>query len=616
MTSFGEFHFLRPLWFLSLIPAILLILMWWRQRNNAGGWSKVFDAHLLSQLWLEPPGSVRRTGLLLLMPGWLLAVIALAGPVWERQSLPVYQAQIARVIVLDLSASMDAADVAPTRLARARFKVTDILARSSEGRTALVVFAGEPHVVTPLTDDTATIAAMLPALATDIVPAEGDNAAPALDLAATLLQRAGVRRGEVLLISDGMTDQAGALSAARKLRDQGHRVSVLGIGTPAGAPVPAEEGGFSGIARLDEDPLRELSRMGGGSYSQFTSDGIDLDRIMPPPQPHDLNARLEKNAGVERWVEHSVWLLPLLLPLAAAGFRRGWLGMVLAVLIIPPPADAFEWTELWLRKDQQAARALQSGQAAYAAERFQNPSWKGTALYEAGDYDEAAEAFAQTPGPEGDYNRGNALARAGKLQEAAKAYKETLEQNSDHEDAKVNLKLIEDLLRRQPSQQTDAGRENDAEDQPGKEQQQGGEESQPDTAAGNEPDMEEQAQTQHDKGETFENRQDQPSTSKQQTENESSVNNEQETTPEQDQDSRDAVLRDVQPQKDPIEKPQAASKADDAQSAKRLAPDSPFSESELALEQWLQQIPDDPGGLLRRKFMLEHLRRQQGSETK
>ncbi len=238
MISLADFHFLRPWWFLALLPALTLLIILWRRRSEGGSWREVCDSELLPHLLLEAGGRPRRLPLLLLAIGWLLAVMALSGPVWERQSQPLFQVALSRVVLLDLSPSMNAQDLKPSRLERARFKLQDILEKSREGRTALVVFAGEPHLVTPLTDDTETIAAMVPVLSVDIVPAEGDNLLPALMLAEELLSRGGSGSGEILLISDGISDLAGSLPLVARLRDRGVRLSVLGVGTAEGAPVP------------------------------------------------------------------------------------------------------------------------------------------------------------------------------------------------------------------------------------------------------------------------------------------------------------------------------------------------------------------------------------------
>ena len=632
--SLGEFQFLRPLWLLGLLPAALLLALLWRRRVAASIWQRVCEPHLLERLWLQPPGRVSRLPLMLLGLGWLLAILALAGPVWERKPEPVWQTQASRVLLLDLSTSMDAPDLAPSRLERARFKLMDILNQSLEGRVGLVVFAGEPHVVTPLTTDGETIVNLLPALRTDIVPAAGDAGAPALQLGLDLLTGAGVSRGDLLLLSDGLADPAAALSVAAELRRQGHRLSVLAVGTPEGAPVPAADGGFAGMARLDPAPLRELARTGGGAFSTLTADDLDLQRVLLPPVDFSPLGE-EQEEGVEHWVERGIWLLPLLLLLAAAAFRRGWLAGLLLVCILPPPAHALDWQGLWQRSDQQAADALAAGQAEAAAARFRDPGWRGMALYQSGDYPAAAQAFAQDEGTDSVYNQGNALARAGELEAAVEAYRRVLDQVPEHADAKANLALLQGLLEKQQQQQQeqqsgsgDASRDDqsqgekqppsDGEQSSGQAPQQG--DSEAGESAGDEPGPAEEGsdseQESTDKGSEQGADQEEPQMDQSEVGNESPSGSSGSDQADglspgsvgQD-DSWESVREDLARRPQPMG---PATKGEDQMEGPVGESTEQPSEAELALERWLQQIPDDQGGLLRRKFMLEHLRRQQG----
>ncbi|MDQ2696524.1 MAG: VWA domain-containing protein, partial [Pseudomonadota bacterium] len=223
----ADFHFLRPLWLLALLP-LPLVLWQLRRAAGAGAWRKVCDPHLLAQLLSDSQGGGRKIPLALLGIGWLLAVLALAGPVWSQYPLPVMQSRDALVIVLDLSRSMLAADLKPSRLVQARFKAADALERRREGQTGLVAFAGDAFAVAPLTTDSATLTALLPVLSPDIMPVQGSRADLGLEKAGELLD--GI--GDVLLITDSA--DAAALAAARALRERGVTVSVLGVGTPAG----------------------------------------------------------------------------------------------------------------------------------------------------------------------------------------------------------------------------------------------------------------------------------------------------------------------------------------------------------------------------------------------
>ena len=632
----SEFHFLRPAWFLVLLPALMLLGLLWRRSGHAASWQGVISPVLLPHLLLENGNSLRRFPLLALGLGWLLAVTALAGPTWERQPQPVYHAPVDRVIVLDMSLSMVVTDLKPDRMTRTRYAIGSFLSEAREGRVALVVFGAEPHVVAPLTDDVATIEALLPALSPDILPAPGNRGGPALRVAADLLQRVGSSQGEILLLSDGVSDTADTLEAIHELRRRGVRTSVLGVGTLAGAPVPTPQGGFevSGkgglrLARLDESGLTALARAGGGRYQQL-GDGTVAALITQSIDRDMAQARIDKE-GIERWVEMGPWLLLPLLMLAAGAFRRGWL-VVLAVLVIPPPQVlAFSWQDLWLRPDQQAARLLEQGDPEAAAERFEDPGWRATANYHAGDYAAAAEGFA---GEDVDsrYNQGNALARAGRLQEALAAYDEALAGQPEHEDARFNRELIEELLQsqQQSSDQESAsdGSHNESQSSAG---QQGG--------MSDQHDQQDTSQTGKSGTEAAENpnAKEMPDSEKADSDQQQSASDmaaeesagEQATSENdagqkrsEEQDNATQARADVAPRVDEaaqentgIRAEQAVPEGDQQRITANDMLQEPMSEQQLALEQWLRQVPDDPAGLLRRKFMVEHLMRQKRAQT-
>lgn len=591
----SEFHFLRPLWFLALIPAVWLLVILWRRQSKGSAWQTVFDQQLLSRLWLESPGRSARLPLVFLAVGWLLTTIMLAGPVWERQPEPVWQSRLSRVVILDLSLSMDARDLTPSRLERARFKIMDILERSKEGRTGLVVFAGEPHIVTPLTEDNDTIKNLITALSTEIMPAKGDFAAPALQMAGDLLNVKGIRQGELLLITDGIEDPAAALAQARKLRERGYTLSILGVGTELGGAIMHD--GITEVIRFNPAPLQELARAGGGIYSQLTTDDRDLNRLLPELSATGNYGQMESNTGgIERWVEHGVWLLPLVVLLAAVSFRRGWLLGLSVFLISPPPAYAFGWQDLWMRADQQAQQHLQQGDPQTAAQQFRDPNWRGMALYEAGDYEAAAQAFAESDDIEARYNQGNALARAGDLQQAIDAYQEVLAQNPTHEDAKANLELLEKLLQnqQQDGESQQQNNEGDHQDDKGEDGQESGDDRNEENSS--EDDSAQQDMTRHEDEEGNDENSEQDADDKQPESQSSDVL-------QSDQD--DQHLNEGQDEQQDAQL--NAPIPDDSVDENDLMP----SEEDIALEQWLRQIPEDPSGLLRRKFMLEHMQRKQ-----
>ena len=451
------FHFLRPWWLLAFPALCLLLVLMWKRRDTRSSWARIVAPELLQHVLLEDARKGSRWPLLAVAMAGTLSIIALAGPTWERTPQPVYRSQAPLVLVLDLSRSMDAADIKPSRLVRARYKLADILERRTEGQTALIVYAADAFVVTPLTDDTATIASQLPALTTGLVPAQGSHAGRALELAVRLLEQAGHGQGDILLI----TDEVRQLDESF-MSETSYRLSILGVGTAEGAPVPVGNGmlkdaaGNIVIPGLDEGRLREFAEAGGGYFATLRLDDRDLDALKVITIDGQLDARLgEKNAlTADQWKEFGPWLLLPVLPLVALAFRRGVLLLVM-VLVAPLPeaAEASVWRDLWYRADQQGQQLMQQGQPGAAAERFKDPAWQAAARYRAEQYTEAAEAYANLPGAEARYNQGNALARAGELEQALKAYVEGLELAPEHADMQHNKQLIEELLQQNRDQQ-------------------------------------------------------------------------------------------------------------------------------------------------------------------
>lgn len=325
-------HFLRPLWLLAL--PLLWGLCYWlaRRRSNGGGWSQLIDAELLPSLLLDA-GAARAgpSPWPWLALAWTLATLALAGPSWQQDVSAAWRAPAAWVLVLDLSPSMAATDVAPNRSTRARYAIDDLLGAAHDARVGLVAFADEPFTVTPLTDDVATVRTLLPPLSPDIMPSTGHKLAPALNQAAQLLATAGGKNRQIVLLSDGADDPADAFAAAAKLHAQGISLSVVGIGTASGAPLPKLEGGFVQdgkgqpvLTRLDADTLRQLARTGGGEYVELARLPDLISRLQAPADA-STNAEAVSGVRVEHWLDGGFWLIPLLLVLAALLGRRGWL---------------------------------------------------------------------------------------------------------------------------------------------------------------------------------------------------------------------------------------------------------------------------------------------------
>ncbi|MBI1195230.1 MAG: VWA domain-containing protein [Gammaproteobacteria bacterium] len=633
-----DFHFLRPLCFLALVPIAVLLALWWRKGRSDRGWAGVVDAALLPHLLIGRAAARSLWMLTVLAMTAVLAVTALAGPTWSKLKQPVFRRDSALVVLLDLSRSMDAADLKPSRLQMARFKLRDLLAKRKEGDTALVVYAAEPFAVTPLTNDTATIERQLSSLTPDLMPAQGSRADLALAKAETLMQDAGAVRGDVLLITDGVenTSSAALGAAIRKLVSGGYRLSVLGVGTPDGAPIPLQDGGFltdsAGaivIPKLDEAALGRLAADGQGIYRRLDVGDRDVEAFA---QAFDRNWRAEvarKTVGLQsdQWREAGPWLLLPLLPIAALAFRRGALLAVGALLLLPlpRPAHAVEWQGFWQRPDQRASSAFAEHHPTEAARLFKDPAWRAAAHYRAGDYAAAVKDLEGRHNAEADYNRGNALAHLGKYSEAIQAYDSALKQDPGLQDAVHNRDLVKQWLQQQEAEsqkrqsqqdqqnqkQQDAAKQNgaSAKKKQGQEQSSGG-------ALQGHNDRGRNSRSQGERGGNAKEGQE-PEVSDKKGTDESHGSD----AAQQGGTQKDKPLSEKSGAKDGTQnvdqdRRQATSDARDG-SASATDAEQAQNESEQATAQWLRRILDDPGGLWRRKFLYQYQREhpsRQGEE--
>ena len=569
-----NFHFLRPVFLYGLIPAFLLVCLVLFIQSNRSTWTRAIDPALLPFL-LDKDSSPKATypvfGLLLL---WSLGLVALAGPVWQQIPVPVQEREDALVIVADMSLSMYANDVAPNRAVRTQRKIIDVLySRREEGQTALVVYAGDAHAVTPLTDDVETINNLVPSLQPNIMPIEGSRPATGIELAISLLDNASLPQAQILLITDGInSDDIGAI---RNLLDvTAHTLSVLGVGTEDGAPIPMAEGGFlrdSGnaivIPRLERGLLQELATTTGGRYADALLTDQDIEYLLDQSIFDENENLVDVEREFDIWYETGPWLLLLALPLAALAFRRGWVLGLAFTFMFAPDREAYAWElrDLWVSKDKQGVEAFTGEEYAEAATLFRDDAWRASANYKAGNYENALADLSLLEDVESLYNRGNALARLNRYPEAIAAYDQVLALVPDHEDAAYNKELLENIMEEQEQQQQQQ-QQQDGENQD--QQQQEGEQQQ-------DQQQEQQNQDQQDQSEQDQQQQeDQQNQDQQQSEQESESEPQEQEMPE--------------PQED----------------------EEPDSEEEQAMQQWLRRIPDDPGELLRRKFQYQAARRR------
>ncbi len=581
-------HLLRPWWLLALLP-LLLVLPWLaRQRGVADPWRAVVDPALLPVLRQHADASHARWRLALLALAWTLAVLALAGPSWQHAPTSLHRPGGALVVLFDLSLSMYANDVAPNRVTRARQEIQDLTQRWEGGRIALIAYAGDAHVVTPLTDDARTLTNLLAALEPSVMPVPGSHLGDALAQAQQLLQDGGETSGLVVVVTDEVVNAADLTA----FEDSRFPISVLGVGTEAGAPIPLDFTGQSGrfltdpqgvaiLPKLDPERLAQIARLGGGSYATARPDDGDTHALLDSAPGADSEAAGSRGAVRLAWQDQGHWLVLILLPLCALAFRRGLvIALCCIVLLLPPPASARTlddladaWTSLWSRRDQQAADALNSGRPDEAARLFTEPRGRATALYRSGRYAEAARLFRQDPSATGAYNLGNALARSGRLDDAIRAYDRALRLQPEHADAQHNRAL----LLAQRAQAEDSDEPND-----GSSRRSG-------KAANAKP------------------RDDGSSAGGDARRDADGAGERGRPGREAGDAAREAQARAAEAPPDPSQRRQDQARLGGEQTADA-------AEQRRASEQWLRRVPDQPGRLLQNKFQTESILRAQRGE--
>jgi len=568
-TFIENFHFLRPLFLFGLIPAVLLVATLGFLHSRNSSWYKAIDASLLPFLLEQNTRSRQYLPLYGLLSIWVLSIIALAGPVWQQIPSPVQEREDAMVIVQDLSLSMYATDLNPSRLVRAQRKLIDILnSRKTEGQTALVVYAGSAHTVTPLTDDIATISNMVSALDPNIMPLLGSKPGEGIRLAIELLDNAQLTEAKILLITDGINN-ADIDAISDQLNNTLHSLSILGVGTDEGAPIPTNDGFLRDqnnaivIPTLNSSLLQELADSVNGRYANVVLSDNDIDFLLEQTLLDETRNLRDVEQEFDTWAEAGPWLLLLVLPLAAFAFRRGWLLSICLLFLINPQqqAQALSWQDLWANKNQQGSQAFTTEQFDSASELFEDGNWRAASYYRNGNYQAALNELNAQQGINAEYNKGNTLARLERYQEAIDAYDAVLAEQPDHADALFNKAIVQNLLEEQQNMQN----EDEQEDDQSQEQ--------------------EQSESEQSQSEQQQN-QEQAQQSEQDQENSEQSSEEQQESEVTDSDAGQEEQNEEEEQGPDPETAQTQESA----------------EEEQAMQQWLGRIEDDPGELLRNKF--------------
>lgn len=559
-------QFLRPEWLWALL--LLPVLWGWqrRRREASNPWNGVIDAHLQGHvLHAGKAQALKRAWLWPLMA--LLAILALAGSSWRQAEQPLWQHGRALVVALDLSSTMLAKDLPPSRLLQAHAKLAQLLENRSGGQMALLAFADDAHVVSPLTDDHANIALFIEALSPHIMPQDGQRPAAAITQAVKLLHQGGAQQGDILLLTSSA--DAPAINAARDAAAQGFKVSVIGLGTEAGDEIRMRDGHML-KTRLDSASLKQLAAAGGGAMQLLRHDVADLQALGLLESTHvQAQGGAGRSGNVRK--DEGYWLLLPLMLLSLLLLRRGAvLGLCLVLMLmlasvqVPVHAQTQDGAKRswWLRPDQQQYRILREGDAAYRA----------------GDYARAAQAYAQVSGAQARYNLGNALAQSGQYQRAIAAYDQALAEKPQMDDARANRATVEGLLQQQQQSSSSMA-------EPPQPQSADGQSQQPDAQGSSQPQTQNPAQ---------------------ELQRQAAAQQAAAQAEQAQQQAMDEALAAASATAKTAQDSREKAGANTAASAQR--------EQQQAVEAWLRRVPDTPGDWLRQKFWLEHQRRRAGGD--
>ncbi|WP_449105391.1 VWA domain-containing protein [Pseudomonas mohnii] len=449
--NLSDFHFLRPLWLLLLPFAAVLPWLWRRSRDLRRRLRNNIAEHLLPHLLITPQDQHWFRPVHLVCALLALGALAAAGPTWEQDRPDFLQNWAPLIIAIDLSPSMDANDVQPTRLEAAKHKLHDLIQRRAGARNALIAYAGSAHLVLPPTDDPALLDTFIQALGTDLIGKPGKNVGAVIDQATRLLS-AEKTPGTLLLITDG-ADTSALAGLNKQLDDSALQVLILAVGSEDGGIIHTADGqartdsnGRPALGSFDQAALKQLASTLDAPLGSLTLNNDDLDWIELHAQQHFQSASDEQREL--HWKDAGYWLCWPLLLIAFFSVRKGWslnwmAGFLLAIGIglQPAPAQANALTDAFFTPDQQGRWAFKHGHLPQAAAHFVDPYWKGIAAYNAADFDLALASFARLETPQAYFYLGNIYVRRFKFDEAIAAYTQALKLQAQFPEATANLAL-------------------------------------------------------------------------------------------------------------------------------------------------------------------------------
>ncbi len=414
------FHFLRPwaLWLFIPLAVILIILVLSNKEQKK--WKNVIAPHLRPYMFSKGSRWAIVLPLILLALGLSCMILALAGPTWKKRDIPGEKIPAVVLITLDLSKSMTATDIEPSRLERAKMKISDFLDANPRARAGLLAFAGTPHTVLPFTSDYKLIKFQSTSLYNRSMPVQGTNMGLTIQLIDTLMNR--IEAPSTILLMTDVIDDSQAAMLSDYINNSKHRLEILLFSTPNGAPVPGESGVISKQSPATLNNLRQNEKI---NITTITLDKSDVEGIAKRISDN-LVFEKDKKQDAQEWDDMG-WLL--IIPafiIMLFWFRKGWvvqwcmLPFILTTLSsCSTDSKHADW---WYTPDYRAEKLYEKGKYEKAAGLFSDNAHKAAAYFKAGDYQSVMELLANDSTAAGQYNYGLALAKLGYYDEAITAF--------------------------------------------------------------------------------------------------------------------------------------------------------------------------------------------------
>ena len=480
-----HFQHIEYLLALALIPLMILLYVF-VINNKKKTIKKIGDPALVNQLIAAYSPSKFRIKFILILLAFTVGIIALANPRKPRGTTMVNRSGIDVMVALDVSKSMLADDIKPSRLERAKQFIAKLVDKLPEDRIGIVVFAGRAYLQMPLTTDHSAAKMYLSSATTDVVPTQGTVIGDALKMSYAAFNTLEKKYKAVVLISDGEDHDETAIKITKAMAEEGVMINTIGIGSPEGTtiidPVTNETKmdatGNPIITKLNEEELKSIAANGNGLYQLFTNTDEVVNNI--DKQLTGMGQRAISENSLVNYYNFFPLLLGFMLILLLAEFFMTEIkkqikvnkstikkeAAVLAVLFIIPSFMMAQSDNSLLKKGNDAYNKKEYDVAAESYKKVadKDPANEkaqynlGNALYKKGNPDEALKAYDEaikTSKSKNDqsatwYNKGVSLQNNKKLPECIDAYKNALRLNPADEEARFNLQKA---LQQQQKQQ-------------------------------------------------------------------------------------------------------------------------------------------------------------------